>query len=294
MKEKNKGILCIICAAFCFALMNLFVKMSGDIPTLQKAFFRNIVAIFFSLSLLLKTHTNIAACKRNWKFILLRSIFGTLGIFFNFYAIDHLHISDASMLNKLSPFFAIIFSYFVLKEKAKPYQLACVLAALTGTVFILKPGTGTLTEASLFTFISFPAFIGLLSGMSAGLAYTLLRKATSNGVPGNMVVFIFSTFSCLCSLPYCIINFTPMTLQQTVFLLLAGLAATGGQLSITAAYTYAPASELSVYDYSQVIFAGLLGFLFMGEIPDTLSYVGYIIIIGASVVMFLMRNRHNT
>ena len=52
MKEKNKGILCIICAAFCFALMNLFVKMSGDIPTLQKAFFRNIVAIFFSLSLL--------------------------------------------------------------------------------------------------------------------------------------------------------------------------------------------------------------------------------------------------
>ena len=94
MKEKNKGILCIICAAFCFALMNLFVKMSGDIPTLQKAFFRNIVAIFFSLSLLLKTHTNIAACKRNWKFILLRSIFGTLGIFFNFYAIDHLHISD--------------------------------------------------------------------------------------------------------------------------------------------------------------------------------------------------------
>lgn len=250
MKEKNKGILCIICAAFCFALMNLFVKMSGDIPTLQKAFFRNIVAIFFSLSLLLKTHTNIAACKRNWKFILLRSIFGTLGIFFNFYAIDHLHISDASMLNKLSPFFAIIFSYFVLKEKAKPYQLACVLAALTGTVFILKPGTGTLTEASLFTFISFPAFIGLLSGMSAGLAYTLLRKATSNGVPGNMVVFIFSTFSCLCSLPYCIINFTPMTLQQTVFLLLAGLAATGGQLSITAAYTYAPASELSVYDYS--------------------------------------------
>ncbi len=85
-----------------------------------------------------------------------------------------------------------------------------------------------------------------------------------------------------------------MTLQQTVFLLLAGLAATGGQLSITAAYTYAPASELSVYDYSQVIFAGLLGFLFIGEIPDTLSYVGYIIIIGASVVMLLMRNRHNT
>lgn len=287
MSEKNKGILCIICAAFFFALMNLFVKLSSDIPTLQKAFFRNVVAIFFSLSLLLKNHINIEGCKGNIHLILGRSIFGTLGIFFNFYAIDHLNISDASMLNKLSPFFAILFSYFILKEKAKPYQLACVSAALTGTLFILKPGgSGTL--------ISFPALIGLISGISAGLAYTLLRKATERGVPGNLIVFAFSVFSCLCSLPYCLMNYTPVTLDQLLFLLLAGLAATGGQFSITAAYTHAPASELSVYDYSQVIFAGLLGFLFIGELPDLLSYIGYAVIISASIVMFLMRSRQSS
>ncbi len=286
MKERNKGILCIICAAFFFALMNLFVKMSGDIPTFQKAFFRNAVAIIFSLALLLKNHVSLSRCKGNWHLVFFRSLFGTLGIFFNFYAIDHLNISDASMLNKLSPFFAILFSYFILKEKAKPYQLACVCAAFAGTLFILKPGGNGI--------VSFPALIGLLSGMSAGMAYTILRKTTGRGVPGNLVVFIFSVFSCLCSLPFFAIDYTPMDFKQLVFLILAGLAATGGQFSITSAYTYAPASELSVYDYSQVIFAGILGFLFINEIPGIASYAGYIIIIGASVIMFILRGRDNT
>ena len=222
----------------------------------------------------------------------MRSAFGTLGLIFNFYAIDHLNISDASMLNKLSPFFAILFSYFILKEKAKPYQLACVFAALAGTLFILKPGF--LSPSGSRPFIAFPAFIGLLGGMGAGMAYTLLRKAAGRGVPGNFIVFFFSLFSCLCSLPYCIMNYTPMDLKQLSFLLLAGLAATGGQFSITAAYTFAPANELSVYDYSQVIFAGILGFLFLGEIPGILSYIGYVVITSASAVMFVLRNRRDT
>lgn len=293
MKEKNKGILCIICAAFFFALMNLFVKMSGDIPTLQKAFFRNVVAIFFSLALIIKNHVPLSGCKGNWHLVFLRSAFGTLGLIFNFYAIDHLNISDASMLNKLSPFFAILFSYFILKEKARPYQLACVFAALCGTLFILKPGFMA-SSGSSYPFISPPALIGLLSGMSAGLAYTLLRKAAGRGVPGNLIVFFFSVFSCLCSLPYCIIDYTPMDLKQLLFLLLAGLAATGGQFSITAAYTYAPANELSVYDYSQIIFAGILGFMFLGEMPDILSYIGYVVITSASVVMFILRSRRDS
>lgn len=281
MSQKNKGILCIISAAFCFALMNLFIKLAGDIPTLQKAFFRNLVAIFFSFAILKKKEISFKMEPKLLPLLTGRAVFGTLGIFLNFYAIDHLNIADASMLNKLSPFFAILFSFFILKESAKPYQLCCVFTALTGTLFILKPNGASL--------LSFPALIGLLGGMFAGLAYTILRKATHAGVPGPFVVFFFSLFSCLCSLPYCVFFFTPMTTKQLIFLLCTGLAASGGQFAITAAYTFAPASELSVYDYSQIFFAGILGFLFLGEIPDIFSCLGYVIIIGASVAMFLLR-----
>lgn len=90
------------------------------------------------------------------------------------------------MLNKLSPFFAIIFSYFLLKEKIKPYQLICVIVAFIGALFILRPGFDSVA--------TFPAFIGLIGGMGAGLAYTNVRIASKHGVPGPLIVFCFRCF----------------------------------------------------------------------------------------------------
>ena len=82
--------------------------------------------------------------------------------------------------------------------------------------------------------------------------------------------------------------FTPL---QLAYLLLAGLSAAGGQFSITAAYTYAPAREISVYDYSQIIFASALGFFAFGDIPDIFSVIGYVIIVTMAVVMFIYNNK---
>ena len=73
-------------------------------------------------------------------------------------------------------------------------------------------------------------------------------------------------------------------------LLGAGLGATGGQFGITAAYCLAPGREISVYDYSQIIFVTLLGFLFLGEVPDIYSFIGYALICSMAVLMFLYNN----
>lgn len=94
---------------------------------------------------------------------------------------------------------------------------------------------------------------------------------------------IFSVFSCIVTLPFMIIEYEPMSAIQLIFLLLAGASAAGGQLSITKAYTKAPAKEISVFDYTQVIFAALLGFIFLGQMPDIFSVIGYIIIIGSAI-----------
>ena len=75
--------------------------------------------------------------------------------------------------------------------------------------------------------------------------------------------------------------------MQIVYLLFAGLAASGGQFSITATYFHAPAKEISVYDYSQIIFSALLGFIVFGQIPDVYSWIGYITICTMAVLMFL-------
>ena len=117
LSNRSKGVLFIIMSAFGFAMMSAFVKLSGDLPSFQKTFFRNITSCIIAFTLILVKKESFFGKLENQKILILRSVFGTLGIVFNFYAIDKLVLSDANMLNKLSPFFVIIFSALFLKEK---------------------------------------------------------------------------------------------------------------------------------------------------------------------------------
>lgn len=284
ISKKQQAVFYIICSAFFFALMNMFVRMSGDLPSIQKSFFRNLVAFFFALVILLRSKDGFSFRKKNLPAFIGRAFFGTLGILCNFYAVDHLVLSDASILNKLSPFFAILFSYFILKEKLTLVQGSAVAAAFCGAILVVKPG---FTGADVFI----PSLIGVAGGLCAGLAYTLVRVLGQRGERGSFIVLFFSAFSCLVTLPFLIFDFHPMTLGQFGTLLLAGLSAAGGQFTITAAYTRAPAREVSVFDYTQIVFAAGLGFLFFGQIPDMFSVIGYCIISGVAVWMFLYNLR---
>lgn len=282
-KKRYKGIICIIMSAFCFALMSFFVRMAGDLPSIQKSFFRNFVAAIFASVILMKNGVPFRCKKENLGYMLGRSICGTIGILCNFYAVDHLVLADASMLNKMSPFFAVIFSYFLLREKITVPQGLFVIGAFVGSLFVIKP---TFSNMDLV-----PSLIGLCGGIGAGAAYTMVRKLGERGEKGSFIVFFFSTFSCVVTLPWLLFDYHPMSLAQIGILLFAGLSAAGGQFSITAAYCYAPAREISVYDYSQIIFSAGLGFFFFDQIPDLLSWIGYAVICLMAAAMFLYNNR---
>lgn len=279
MKDKQKGMLSIMAAAFFFAAMNVFVKLSGDLPAPQKSFFRNLIAMIFAFMILMRSGEKLSYRKKDLPMLLMRSIFGTIGILCNFYAVDHLLVSDASMLNKLSPFFVIIFSALFLKEKANTVQKISVVIAFIGALFVVKP--------SMDVFQNINSLIGVMGGLGAGIAYTCVRQLGKQSVKGARVVFFFSSFSCLVLVPYLLVDYHPMTMQQLLCLVGAGLMAAGGQFSITAAYNFAPAKEISVFDYMQVVFAAILGFFFLGQIPDLYSVIGYVIIIGVAVWSFL-------
>ncbi len=279
MTQKNKGILCILMAAFFFAVMNICVKAAGDLPFIQKSFFRNLIAMIFAASILIKSNASFRWKKGNLPILLLRSTFGFLGILGNFYAVDHLVVADASMLNKMSPFFGIIFSAILLKEKCSLRQAMAVIIAFIGGLFVIKP-----TFANMELVASLAGFGG---GMAAGLAYTLVRMLGKRKEHGPYIVFFFSAFSSIVTLPYLLLHFAPMSGTQLAWLLGAGLAAAGGQFAITNAYCFAPAKDISIYDYSQIIFSAVLGFIFFGQVPDVYSVIGYVIIISMAVYIFL-------
>lgn len=288
MSKTTKGIICLIISSFAFAAMAAFVRLAGDINFIQKAFFRNTMSFLIALVLLIKDgmingKDSLIIPKGALLFLIFRSIGGSVGIFGNFYAIDHLVLSDASILNKMSPFFAIVFSYLLIKEKIKLVPLIAIIVAFLGSILIVKPSFDF--QATL------PTLAGFAGGIGAGFAYSCLRKLSLLKCNGKVVVLFFSAFSMLLSIPFMIVNFEPMTAYQVTMLVLAGCCAAAGQFGITAAYFNAPAREISIYDYSQIIFSAAFGFFLFAQLPDVYSVIGYVIIISMAILNFVYNKK---
>ena len=281
--DDAKGIACILLAALGFALMTFFVRLSGDVPTMEKAFFRNAFAAVIAFFTLIRSEEKFRIGKGNFKYIFLRCLFGTTGLLCNFYAIDHLPLADANMLNKLSPFFAIIASVPILKEKPTKIDILTTVGAFCGVVLIARPSA----DVSMI-----PALAGLWGGAGAGIAYTFVRLLGQRKERTPIIVLCFSIFSCMLSAPFMILDFKPLLLWQLLCLILAGVFAAIAQFSITSAYKFAPARKIGVFDNTQVVFSALLGIIFLAEIPEALSVAGYIIIIGMAVFRWYWNLRH--
>ncbi len=283
LNNRYKGIIFIILSAFGFAMMSAFVKMSGDLPSFQKTFFRNIVSVSVAFVLILNHKESFFGKRENQKALVCRSVFGTLGIIFNYYSIDRLVLSDANMLNKLSPFFVIIFSAMFLKEKINIKQISAIVIAFIGALFIIKPS---------FSLEVIPAIIGTLGGVTAAAAYTCVRSLSGKENPYT-IIFYFSFFSSIVTLPLMLLSYNPMEMIQFIYLILAGVFASLGQFGITFAYKYAPAKEISIFDYTNIIFSALISLCLFGILPDYLSVIGYIIIFIASLYMFIFSNNEH-
>lgn len=279
--ERIKGIICIIASALGFALMSACVKLAGDLPSFQKVFFRNLVSSVIALWLIIKHKGSLVGKRENRKVLIYRSAFGTLGMVLNYYAIDRLILSDANMLNKMSPFLVVIFCAIVLKEKINKIQIGSIIVAFIGALFIIKP---------TFSIEVVPYLGGFMGAVFAALAYTCLR-VLGNKEEYYTVVFFFSIFSLITVAPISIMVYQPMTLTQLIYLLLGGVFASLGQFGITLAYKYAPAKEISIFDYSNIIFSAILSIFIFNVYPDMLSMVGYIIVFAAAFYMFLYNKK---
>lgn len=281
MDNKPKAILFMLISALAFAFMQAMVKLAGDIPTFEKVFFRNLVSLFIAWYTIHKTNTNMFGKRENQKYLLGRSLLGLGGVIFYFYAINNLIMADAAMLNKLSPFFVTIIACLFLKEKLSKIQIPALIIIFIGSLLIIKPQ---------FSFAILPTASGLLSAICAGGAYTLVRWLKNKENPST-IVFYFSFVSVIVMFPLTLLNFQlPMGIQW-LYLFGTGIFAAIGQYGLTFAYKYSPASEISIYNYMTIIFAAIIGFIVWDEVPDLLSLLGSILIIGMAIVTFLYENK---
>lgn len=282
MNATVKGIIAILISSIGFSLMAVFFRLSGDLPVFQKSLFRNLIAMIVPIYFVIKYHAPLFGKLENQPLLILRSTLGLIGVLLNIYAIDHMVLSDADMLMKLNPFWTILLCAIFLNERARKYQVVSMVVAICGALFIIKPS---------FDSEVIPAVIGLLSGVFAAGAYTALRPLGKKE-KSYTTVFYFSFFSTVALIPFVLFTYEPMSTNQIIFLLLSGVFATVGQFGITIAYSYAAAKDISIFVYASVIFSALLGFVLFNEVPDLLSYIGYIIVFFAGYYMFKKAQRN--
>ncbi len=275
MTDKQKSILAMLISALGFSIMGVFVKLTGEIPVAQKVLFRTYTISIVSFIFLKMYGLSLKNIKHH-KLLMLRSAFGTIGLLLNFYSLDHLILSDANVIFRLSTVFVIILSWIFLGEKISRKQMMTILLAFIGVIFVMKPE---------FSIRLVPYIIAVTGAFAAAAAYTTLRPLGKVVHPVT-VVFYFAAFSSIVLTPYVFINYVSMTGIQLLFAFLAGIGAVMGQLGVTIAYKLAPARDVSIYNYSGVVFSALFSILIFDSVPDVLSILGYIIIFGASYLMY--------
>lgn len=279
--NKSKAVLYMIFSALGFSLMGVMVRYSGDIPVFEKVFFRNLVSLLIAFLILRKKNDgNLFGKRKNQKYLLSRSLLGLAGVIFYFYAINNMVLSDAFALNRISPFFVLIFAWFFLKERITKLHIASFVLVFIGALLIIKPQ---------FNYNVLPAFSGFLSAIFAAGAYTLVRFLKDKESP-TTIVFYFSLVSVIGMIPFLLLDFEVPNFEQFVFLILTGVCAGAGQFGLTYGYKYSPASQVSIYSYSGIIFSGVLGYIFLGEISDYLAILGAVLIIITATILYFNKS----
>lgn len=279
MSNKTKAVFCMLISALGFTFMSVTVKYVTGIPLFEKVFFRNLISLGVAFFMLKKSSAPMFGRRENQLALLARSIFGLAGVVLNFYAIANLTLADSSMLGKLSPIFVTIMACIFLKEKIDNKQILSIIITFLGALLVIKPE---------FSLEMLPSLSGIMSAASAGIAYTLLRYLKDKESP-DTIIFYFSLISVVFTAPFALAEYVQPKFTQLGLLLATGVFASVGQFGITYAYKYAKATEVSIYNYSAIVFGIILGFIFFGEIPDTLSLLGGAIIIAVAFYIF----KHN-
>lgn len=275
--SKQLGILLMLLSTLLFSAMQVVINITGNrVPLMEQVFFRNIVSLILCFVIIRRHGLSLFGERKYQPLLFMRSSFGLLGLVSLFYAASNATQADVTILSKLSPFLITLFAFFFLKERINKIQIPALLIAFGGAYLVANPA---------FHSNLFPLFMAILCAVFASVSYTLLAYFKDK-VDALTVIMHFSTFCATVSLPFFIINYTPPSLVDFLLLVLMGIFGGFGQIALTYAYRLAPAAEVSIYNYSGILFSMLLGYLVLGETVSTNSLAGGGLVVLASLLTY--------
>jgi drug/metabolite transporter (DMT)-like permease len=281
-----RGIFCKVTAHLMFVVMFAAVRWLGpDVPTGQIVFWRSTVgmAVIVAMALvtggpqLLKTNRIDAHARR--------SISGVMSMFCNFTAFALLPIAEATTLGFAQPLFLVVLAALILHERVYVYRWSAVVVGFIGVLIVVGPYFD-LSEAERLL----GALLAIAGAALSAVAMIFLRRMSSHE-HSLTIAFYFMVTTTAVSAVTIFWGWKMLTAPEIAALVLCGCAGGIGQIFLSFSYRYAEVSALAPFDYTALIWAAAIGYLFFGELPMLQAWIGAAIIVVAGLFIIWREHR---
>ncbi len=274
----------MLIASLAFGLMNISVKMVGNMHVSQVVFFRAIVQIVLGISILI--YLKQSPFGKNPKMLFMRGLFGSLGLLCYFYSLQIMPLGNAIVIHYLSPILTTLLALYLGDEKVKKIQWLFFGLSFLGVVVV-----NGFSESITFWGI----MAGLGGAVFSAFAYNTIRRLKGIENP-NVVVFYFPLVTLPMSLLYPILNQNSWRMPQKnewIWLLLTGIATQIGQFFMTRAYQEDATSKISAVSYAGVIWATAASVILFSENYSLMQYFGILLVL-LGMILNVRTNKYNS
>lgn len=266
------GILWMLVTGLCFVAVTALVKFMGvGIPPAESAFLRYVIGSVFLLPMVLPVMLRTRLTRRHWALFCTRGTMHAVGVILWFYAMTRIPLAEVTAMNYLSPVYVTIGAVVFLGERLAMRRIMALLAALVGTLIILRPGFREISPGHLAM---------LLAAVVFGGSY-LLAKVTADEVNPGVVVGMLSLVVTIVLAPFAAADWVTPNLREIAVLCGVAGFATAGHYTMTLALRAAPISVTQPVTFLQLLWATILGAAVFGEPVDGWVVAGGCIILAA-------------
>ena len=269
-----RGIFLKLISAVLFMAMTSLIKATTDaVPPGEAIFFRSLFALPIVIVMLAWTgHLRDGLKIVNHKGHIIRGAVGATAMALVFFALGHIPLPEVVAIFFATPIFVTLLAAVILGERLRIYRLGAIALGLTGVLLIISPRllAAEDTGSDIQTIAAIAVFIG---AFCAAVAHVYVRKLMATDSVAS-VSFWFALLTTVLSLMTAPFGWVVPSWEVTALLVTAGLLGGLAQLFVTAAYKYAEAAVIAPFDYSQIVFALLVGYFVFGELPTDITLTG--------------------
>ena len=275
----SKGVKYMLLSTLFFSLMNVCVKLLAHIPAVEVIFFRSVISLFISYIYLRRANVSVWGTNHIW--LVARGVAGAIALILFFNTLQRIPLATAATVQYTAPIFTAILGVFVVKERVRPWQWVFFGLSFGGVLVI----EGVETDVDTFYL-----WLGVLSSVFSGIAYTIVRKLNTKEHP-LVIIFYFPLIALPVAGIYSLFNWVQPEGWDWALLLLVGVLTQLGQYYMTMSYQTEEISKVANLNYIGIIYALFLGYFLFGELFNLWSYIGMALVLLGVVLNMRYKNQ---